>query len=343
MITSRPKDAPASNEKQGLFRSGVAARLAGVPVNTLRVWERRYAVIGPKLSSGRQRLYSREDVRRLGLIKQLVDLGHPIGSLASLPDDTLAAVRETGLPARNEHRVGSVNAHRGPCRLALIGPLLAAQPWRQVLVTKGIDIVATCPESGGAVSALRGLALDLLIIEIPVLGEDNVREFEVLKSSTGAGAVAVLYRYAPTAIIRRLRALGYAVARAASDAAQIEAICRELLTPADSVERAPENSLSTMASGGAPSPLFKDRDLAFLSALPSKVACECPRHLVDLVVNLRSFELYSAQCVDQNLTDADLHNALQIAAGRARGVIEQALARLVDAEGISLPDGEVQS
>ena len=53
------------NDTAGVYRSGVAARLSGVPVDTLRIWERRYAVIGPPLSAGRQRLYSLADIRRL--------------------------------------------------------------------------------------------------------------------------------------------------------------------------------------------------------------------------------------------------------------------------------------
>ena len=74
----------AGNETTGVHLSGVAARLSGVPVDTLRIWERRYSVIGPRLSAGRQRLYSLADIRRLTTIKQLVDLGHPIGTIASL-------------------------------------------------------------------------------------------------------------------------------------------------------------------------------------------------------------------------------------------------------------------
>ena len=71
-----PETDASGRDGAGLYRSGVAARLAGVPVNTLRVWERRYKVVGPSLSTGRQRLYSLADVRRLTLIKQLVDMGH---------------------------------------------------------------------------------------------------------------------------------------------------------------------------------------------------------------------------------------------------------------------------
>ncbi len=62
-------------------RRGAPAAHAG---GTLRVWERRYGLTQSTLSPGGQRLYSADDVRRLALLKQLVDLGHAIGSLAPL-------------------------------------------------------------------------------------------------------------------------------------------------------------------------------------------------------------------------------------------------------------------
>ena len=80
-------------EATGGYRSGVAARLSGVPVDTLRIWERRYSVIGPQFSAGRQRLYSMADIRRLALIKQLVDMGHSIGTIASLGNEESATGR----------------------------------------------------------------------------------------------------------------------------------------------------------------------------------------------------------------------------------------------------------
>ncbi|MCY7312929.1 MAG: MerR family transcriptional regulator, partial [Pseudoxanthomonas sp.] len=86
----RPGTAAAS-----LHRSGAVARMLRMPVATLRVWERRYALTQPELSPGGQRLYSADDVRRLALIKQLTDLGHAIGSLASLDMAHLQRVSAT--------------------------------------------------------------------------------------------------------------------------------------------------------------------------------------------------------------------------------------------------------
>jgi DNA-binding transcriptional MerR regulator len=66
------------------YRSGDAARLAKMPVTTLRIWERRYGVVAPPKSESGQRLYSEDDVRRLSLLKGLVQRGHPIGTIAKL-------------------------------------------------------------------------------------------------------------------------------------------------------------------------------------------------------------------------------------------------------------------
>src|SRR5450830_648390 len=96
------------------YRSGVAARLAGLPVETLRVWEHRYGISDTGRSAHGQRLYSEDQVRRLRLMKQLVDQGHPIGALAKLQLEQLgqfALVPEPGVPMQPLQ----------PLRLALMG------------------------------------------------------------------------------------------------------------------------------------------------------------------------------------------------------------------------------
>jgi DNA-binding transcriptional MerR regulator len=71
------------------FRIGVVARLTGLSIHQIRVWERRYHVVEPQRSEGGDRLYSEPDVARLSLLKQLNDLGHSIGSTAKLPSQQL--------------------------------------------------------------------------------------------------------------------------------------------------------------------------------------------------------------------------------------------------------------
>ena len=104
MNPSEPSDAPpsplAERGPPSLHRSGAVAKMLGMPVATLRVWERRYGLTQSALSPGGQRRYSAADVRRLSLIKQLADRGHAIGSLAPLDVPQLQQVASTDAEVR---------------------------------------------------------------------------------------------------------------------------------------------------------------------------------------------------------------------------------------------------
>jgi DNA-binding transcriptional MerR regulator len=67
---------------QPSFRSGAVARMAHMPVSTLRIWEQRYQAIGPSTASSGHRLYSTADVQRVRLLRQLTGQGHAIGAIA---------------------------------------------------------------------------------------------------------------------------------------------------------------------------------------------------------------------------------------------------------------------
>ena len=71
------------------------SKLTGVSVDTLRAWERRYAVVEPERDE-RGRLYSEADVERLRLLRQAVEQGHAIGRVASLTTDELRVLLSRG-------------------------------------------------------------------------------------------------------------------------------------------------------------------------------------------------------------------------------------------------------
>jgi MerR family transcriptional regulator/heat shock protein HspR len=62
------------SKKQGVFMISVAARLAGMHPQTLRVYEER-GLIKPSRSPKQTRLYSQRDVERLKRIQELTTLG----------------------------------------------------------------------------------------------------------------------------------------------------------------------------------------------------------------------------------------------------------------------------
>ncbi|WP_426107640.1 MerR family transcriptional regulator [Massilia sp. TSP1-1-2] len=305
------------------YRSGTAARLAGLPVETLRVWERRYGISDTLRSEHGQRLYSQTQVDRLRLLKQLVDQGHAIGALAQLSADQLAR-----LPQRPA--AGTPGA---AVRVALVGRPLVQRLASSEGLVPGLDIVAECALLGSAPAALAGADIDVLLVEIAELDDAAVPAIAALRLQMGA-AVVVLYRFCPSATIRQLRALGCLVARTPSDAGEVVLLC-EAARPMPAVPPA-----SSAPPAAAPATRrFDDHALAELGAARSSIHCDCPRHLSDILLQLNSFERYSAQCAQRTPADAQLHHDINHAAGAARVLLEAALERLARADGLPLPAG----
>ena len=70
---SEVSDRPASEEP--LYNIGVVARMTGIPVATLRIWERRYGFPASARTAGGHRLYSEREINRLRWVKAQVDAG----------------------------------------------------------------------------------------------------------------------------------------------------------------------------------------------------------------------------------------------------------------------------
>jgi DNA-binding transcriptional MerR regulator len=299
------------------YRSGVAARLAGLPVETLRVWERRYGVSDVDRSPQGQRLYSAEQVHRLGLLKRVVDQGHAIGTVARMDVDELAALAGVQ-PASGVQSL----------KLAVVGAALA-QRLSATRTAPLLEIVAVCAQLDDAEQELAGASADVLLIEAPEMTADAMPQIRSLRRAVPAKATVVLYRFCDSATVRRLREHGCLVARAPSDASEVAVLCNTALTGAALPSPGPTKP-------AAPRRL-NDEELAALAAASSSINCECPRHLADILLMLSSFERYSAQCANRNATDAAMHEDLARSAGHARMLMEDALERLAYAEGLPMP------
>jgi DNA-binding transcriptional MerR regulator len=83
------------------YQIGAVARVTGLSTHTIRVWERRYAVVEPARTPGGSRVYSDADVSKLRLLKRLTDDGHSIGRIAHLSEVELRGMipGEGGEPA----------------------------------------------------------------------------------------------------------------------------------------------------------------------------------------------------------------------------------------------------
>lgn len=322
------------------FRSGVAARLTGIPVETLRVWERRYSVVGPKVSARGQRLYTSIEIRRLSLIKQLVDMGHAIGDIAPRSTDELLSMRsEAGTLTLNQQPDNSAGVARN--HVVLIGPMLSTPQFAQRMQDSGMTVAARHANIPPA-SEQQALETDaILIMELPTLGETSLEMVDLAKQRCGAQQAIVLYRFAASAIIRQLRKAGHEVARAPSDATELEALCRALhrplARPAKSTPDLAATRKKSATNAGIPPPRFDQKSLSTLAQSSVALYCECPHHLVELVLSLGSFERYSAECANRDARDAKLHRDLQHTAAHARAMLEDALLMVALAEGLPVP------
>lgn len=307
-----------------MYRSGAAARLAGLPVETLRIWERRYRLSEAERSEHGQRLYSAEQVARLSLLKQLVDQGHAIGVLAGLAREQLQAMLAAG--------AGDPRASAAPVRIVLVGPSLA----RRVAAERqglGLEVRANCLRLEQVAELATPHDAQVLVVELSELDDSALPLLAAARETVGALGVAatvVLYRFCASATIRALRAQGCLVARVPADLGELALLCRSALAG----QRLPVQG--AVAPTVTP-PRFDDEALATISAAGDRVSCDCPRHLTELLLMLGSFERYSAQCANRNPEDALLHSRLELAAGQARMVLEGALTDLAVSDGLPLP------
>lgn len=75
----------------GPISIAAAEQETGLSKDVLRAWERRYGFPAPLRDRNGDRCYPPEQIRRLRLLRQLVDLGDRPGKLSALDDEQLAA------------------------------------------------------------------------------------------------------------------------------------------------------------------------------------------------------------------------------------------------------------
>lgn len=316
-----------------VYRSGAVARLTGIPVETLRVWERRYNVVGPRQSATGQRQYAPDEVTRLSVIKRLVDSGYAIGSIAALHLDQLQSMLQQAsrspmkaLPVPTT----PVEDAMQPVRLAVVGEALALRVQRHPL--PALQVVATSQNAARAPDELRGVQADTLLIELPSLQRETPQAIRTLARQLGAQRIVVEYGYASRQLEQDLRALGCHLVRTPLNLDDLNTLCGARYS---SVE--PGGTIALTHNPAVPLRRFNNKVLAEIAMTSVALNCECPHHIADLLVRLGNFETYSADCESRSPADAALHQYLSQVTGNARAMMEIALERVIEAEGIAMP------
>jgi len=338
-----PQPRPARSAESPFHRSGAVARMLRMPVATLRVWERRYGLTQPALSPSGQRLYSADDVRRLALLKQLTDLGHAIGSLAPLDMPQLQRVASTHAHAlAATQKSARADAARLPpvraWRLAVIGAALGSRLKRPgVLRRLGRPLVLLGPfdDVAQAAASLRGSGVDALLMHAPHLQADWLAAIDAAAPSLAGVPKAVLYGFATEPVCEALAAAGTALLREP----QPDTVVAQWLHTLSTATTAPQLAAGSAALAIEPVPTrrWDDAALADFAGLSSTIACECPRHVAELLMQLSHFEAYSAECENRSPADAELHAYLRQVAADSRARFEAALEHVALHEGLMLP------
>lgn len=307
--------------EQRRYRSGEAARLAQMPAATLRIWERRYAVVSPPKTATGQRIYSDSDVQRLRLIKALVDQGHAISAIAGLDRQALRmlVLAPSGQPS----------ARRRSVALLIIGPVELPDAAELFEASHATAYVRSLEEADKHVRA--GMTADALLVSVPSLHEESAADIAALARNLHANAVGVICELASIRATELARLAGMRVVRRADGHAQLAKLLADLVDPAASRRPAHKTDVGGWQRA---TPRFDDRMLSSLAGISSAIQCECPRHLADLVRQLNAFERYSDDCFSRLPADMLLHRHLGNVANRAMQILEAALLEVVRSEGL---------
>lgn len=338
------------------FRSGAVARMAGMPVATLRIWEQRYQAVSPAVAASGHRLYSEADVERAVLLRQLTLQGHTIGLLSGMDTTQLRSMLrllKAGEPAGGSH----LPSPPGPLRIVVVGQSMAHRLRRLVegqtegqtegpaLHLAGVfDSLAEAAQAGrdsGRDSGRPGV--DVLLWQAASLQPGASHELRLAKDAWHARSAAVVYRYSSAASRAELTTAGAALWLEPADTAALGrwlgALGRAADQPYEGAGRPSPVPFdpATLINQPSSKPRFSDTDLLRFAELSSGIACECPSHLANLLLQISGFEVYSGDCSSRNAADAQLHAYLQRVAAAARMLLETALERVAVAEGFPLP------
>ncbi|MBB22512.1 MAG: helix-turn-helix-type transcriptional regulator [Roseibacillus sp.] len=318
------------DSNQGVYGIGAVVKRTGLAAPTIRIWEKRYGAVKPGRTETNRRLYSGEDVTRLGLLRSLTERGHSIRNIANLElpqlQKQLAEDEQAGAMVSGD----SVSPSRR-------GRVLIAGKAAATLLSgdEGLDskIVGRFDTITALIQQETPPTADLLFIEAETLHPETVASVREVVNRTRAARTILLYRFSSsktaTALARAIP--GLKLLSAPLESRQIR---REVLVQLGSLFPTSENP--PVVPEDIPERIYTTDQLLKFARISTSVDCECPQHLAGLLQGLAAFEKYSSECEDRNPQDAALHAFLHRATANVRRTMEDALQHLVRVEGIEL-------
>jgi DNA-binding transcriptional MerR regulator len=311
------------------FGIGAVSRLTGIPLDTLRAWERRYSLVNPERTPDNKRLYTPADLARLRLIKKLVDQGHAISTVAPLSEEALSELMQAHLVPPPGFASGQVR-----WRALAYGDSLPfwLRQWKNE--TAFLDLLGSHQTFAEFENAAMTQKPEILLVEMPVLRQERLAQLRELMDRSAPKRTVVVYTFGMGNLLEELSRQGVYTLRSPVTVWQLQQVCRT--EPGNQSEGPIVLNDSEGLNEQIPPRRFDSEALVSIANVTTKIQCECPQHLADLLSRLNAFEAYSADCENRNEQDAALHEHLQQATARARLILEDALDYLIQCEEIEL-------
>ena len=323
------------------YKIGAVSKITGIGTETLRAWERRYKAVVPNRSESGDRVYSRDDLAKLFLLKNLVDAGNTIGTIANL------SIAELKNKWDNSSRLSDLNynqhyqandlkiAKNQSCRVLLLGQDFPLRVLDGMADFDGIDLVGHEDSLADWKRSQPGTLAHVAIIERPTINEQTRKYVADLIKESGIWHVVVLYGFASQQEINQLQCPQVSAIRASIDVYELARLCMDR-TGGDSKNIVASENSTVYLEDSIPTRRYSSRQLDSLARITSSIQCECPQHISDLIKNLVAFEIYSAECENKNDDDANLHAYLHATSAQARSILEDALAHIIRYENIKI-------
>jgi hypothetical protein len=310
-------------ESRPLYGIGTVARMTGLKPDTLRVWERRYGLGASHKSGTGRRQYTQSDLEHLQLVASLVRDGVRIGEIASVERKTLQMM------IRDSRQEVPVERPR----VLFVGTHLCDWLDEHQGCVAGCDALLARADLAaflGDLPAELG-AVDTLVVECPNLGAGAVGHLRDLAGKLEAGHVVVVYRFGNSRWVEDLQRDGIVAQTFPPEPARLAFEISQ--SAAHRAASAGDRNLGDLVRGKARQ--FNEAQLSAARKLQSRLDCECPRHISDLIGALADFEEYSANCSVEGWKDAAIHACIYTYTNQARWLMEKALQAALEEH----PDG----
>lgn len=277
-------------------------------------------------------MYSAADVERLTRARRLVDAGMDISEVSRLSDEQheelLLALAEQGVrvmptPATSEHI-----ERREPVspKVIVVGEALTVILSQVTRVNPRIEMLASYAQERDIPQCPETPEGCLLILEQPALHSQTPALVKQTASKLKAAATLIFYNFGTR---KAIDSLNTPTTKAVPLPLRALLVEREILLAWSTLISRDELAVPTP-------PRFSEHTLAIVAQGTPSIACECPQHIAQTLMNVQAFERYSAECETNQPEDAALHVRLRETAALARTLFEEALVDVARIEGIDL-------